>query len=328
MAWITLRSITLALPLLAGALAPASAETLQGPAAAALALRNEVQIDGNLVRLGDLFDGPLQDAGRPVAEAPAPGQSVTLDATWLAALARAIALPWQPASRFDQVRVSRRGQAIESGTVRIALMQALAQRGLGGELGIEFDGSDPRLILPMGAEPTVAVERLTFDPPSGRFAAAIAAPATGPAEATLTISGRAYAMVEVPVLKQRMAPGDTITEADIDWISMPSDRVASGIVTELADLAGKTPRRPIKPQQPVRNTDLVDAVAVARGSLVTVMLDGANMSLTVQGKALQNGAVGDTVRVVNTMSNRTLDAVVVSPSRVAVMLPTSIAQGE
>jgi flagella basal body P-ring formation protein FlgA len=326
-----LRSIALALPLLAAALASASAETLQGessPAPTALALRNEVRIDGSLIRLGDLFDGPLLDANRPVAEAPAPGQSVTLDAGWLAALARAIALPWQPASRFDQVRVSRRGQSIEPGTVKVALMQALAERGLAGEVGIEFDGEDPHLVLPMGAEPTVAIERLTFDPVSGRFAAAIAAPATGPAEVTATISGRAYAMVEVPVLTRRMTPGDTIAEADIGWIGMPSDRVASGVVTELADLVGKTPRRPIRPQQPVRNTDLVDAIAVSKGALVTVALEGANMSLTVQGKALQNGAVGDTIRVVNTMSSRVLDAVVVSASRVAVMLPTSIAQGE
>jgi flagella basal body P-ring formation protein FlgA len=55
-----------------------------------------------------------------------------------------------------------------------------------------------------------------------------------------------------------------------------------------------------------------------------VALEGDNMSLTVQGKALQNGAIGDTIRVVNTMSNRTLDAVVVSASRVAVRAPDAI----
>jgi len=179
-------------------------------------------------------------------------------------------------------------------------------------------------MLPMDAEPTVAIESLTYDPSSGRFAAAIAAPAMGPAEASATITGRAYTMIDLPVLTRRVSPGDTITEADVTWISMPADRIALGMITDLADLTGKTPRRPLRAQQPVRMSDLVEAVAVTKGSLITVALEGSNMSLTVQGKALQSGAIGDTIRVVNTMSNRTLDAVVVSASRVAVMAPNAI----
>jgi flagella basal body P-ring formation protein FlgA len=190
----------------------------------------------------------------------------------------------------------------------VALLLALNARGIAGDVDIAFDGEDPRLMLPVNAEPTVAVESLTYDPSSGRFAAAIAAPAIGPAEATATISGRAFTMIDIPVPNRRIAPGDTITEADIAWISMPADRVALGVVTELADMMGKSPRRPLRAQQLVRAGDLVEAVAITKGSLVTVALEGGNMSLTVQGKALQNGAIGDTIRVVNTMSNRTLDA--------------------
>jgi flagella basal body P-ring formation protein FlgA len=322
-----LRSILLMLALLIGSSAPALAGSTAGAeqtASVALSLRTDIQVDGHLIRLGDLFDGAVSDPMRPVAEAPLPGQSVTLDAAWLAALARAIDLPWQPTTRFDQVRVTRNGVAIEPGTVKVALLQALNARGVAGDVDIAFDGEGPHLVLPVNAEPTVAIESLTYDPQSGRFAAALAAPAIGPAEATATISGRAFTMVDVPVPNRRISPGDTITEADIAWISMPADRVALGVVTELADITGKTPRRPLRAQQPVRTGDLVEAVAVTKGSLITVALEGSNMSLTVQGKALQNGAIGDTIRVVNTMSNRTLDAVVVSASRVAVSAPGTI----
>ena len=322
-----LRSILLMLALLIGTAAPALADSAAGAeqtASVGFSLRTDVQIDGHLIRLGDLFEGAVTDPTRPVAEAPSPGESVTLDAAWLAAMARAIDLPWQPATRFDQVRVTRNGIAIEPGTVKVALLQALNARGLAGDFDIAFDGEGPRLMLPVNAEPTVAIESLTYDPSSGRFAAAIAAPAIGPAEATATISGRAYTMIDVPVPTRRVSPGDTITEADVTWISMPADRVALGVITDLADLTGKTPRRPLRAQQPVRSGDLVEAVAVTKGSLITVALEGDNMSLTVQGKALQNGAIGDTIRVVNTMSNRTLDAVVVSASRVAVKAPGAI----
>lgn len=322
-----LRSILLMLALLIGTTGPAWADdAVAAPqtASTGLSLRNEVEIDDHLIRLRDLFTGAVTDPNRPVAEAPPPGESITLDANWLAAMARQVALPWQPETRFDQVRVTRSGIAIEPGTVKVALLQALNARGLSGDFDIAFDGEGPSLMLPTGAEPTVAIQTLTYDPSSGRFAAAIAAPAIGPAEASATITGRAYSMIDVPVLTRRISPGDTITAADVTWISMPSDRVGLGVITELADLTGKTPRRPIKAQQPVRSGDLIQAIAITKGSLITVALEGSNMSLTIQGKALQNGAVGDTIRVVNTQSNRTLDAVVVSSSRVTVMSPTSV----
>jgi flagella basal body P-ring formation protein FlgA len=316
-----LRSILLTLALLIGSAGPALAAGSvadEQTASAAFSLRNDVEVSDHLIRLGDLFSGAVPNPTRPVAEAPAPGESITLDANWLAAMARYAALPWQPQTRFDQVRVTRDGIAIEPGTVKIALLQALNAQGLTGDYDIDFDGDLPHLILPANTEPTVAVERLNYDPSSGRFAATIAAPAIGPAEANATITGRAYNLIDVPVLSRRVLPGDTITAADISWISMPSDRVALGVLTEVADLTGKTPRRPLRAQQPIRASDLMDAIAVTKGSLITVALQGSNMSLTVQGKALQNGAIGDTIRVVNTMSNRTLDAVVVSASRVAV----------
>jgi flagella basal body P-ring formation protein FlgA len=322
-----LRSILLMLALLIGTTGPALADdAVAAPqtASAGLSLRTEVAVDDHLIRLRDLFTGTILEPNRPVAEAPAPGESVTLDANWLAAMARSIALPWQPETRFDQVRVTRSGTAIEPGTVKVALLQALNARGLNGDFDVAFDGEGPRLMLPTGAEPTVAIQTLTYDPSSGRFAAAIAAPAIGPAEASATITGRAYSMIDVPVLNRRISPGDTVTATDVAWISMPSDRVGLGVITELADLTGKTPRRPLRAQQPIRSGDLIQAIAVTKGSLITVALEGSNMTLTIQGKALQNGAVGDTIRVVNTQSNRTLDAVVVSASRVTVTSPTSI----
>jgi flagella basal body P-ring formation protein FlgA len=322
-----LRSILLMLALLIGSTGPALAAASAAAdetAPVALSLRSDVEVDDHLIRLGDLFNGAVPNPTRPVAEAPAPGESVTLDASWLAAMARYVALPWQPQTRFDQVRVTRDGIAIEPGTVKIALLQALSARGRTGEFDIDFDGDVPHLMLPTSAEPTVAVERMTYDPSSGRFAAAIVAPAMGPAEVNATVTGRVYNLIDVPVLNQRMSPGDTVTAGDISWISMPSDRVPLGVITEMGDLTGKTPRRPLRAQQPIRSNDLMNAIAVTKGSLITVALEGANMSLTIQGKALQNCAVGDTIRVVNNLSNRTLDAVVVSASRVAVRAPNAI----
>ncbi len=46
--------------------------------------------------------------------------------------------------------------------------------------------------------------------------------------------------------------------------------------------------------------------------------------LTVRGKALESGAVGDVVGVLNIQSNRTVQATVTGPGRVAIIAPAPL----
>lgn len=308
---------------LALAARPATAETVAAP----LQLKSQVTVEARVVTLGDLFTGAVPGGERPIMEAPAPGASYRLDANWLAQLAAAFNLPWRPASSFEEVRLTRAGVRIAAEVAHQALVTALADTGLAGEIGIDVDGNLPELTVALGGEPTVEVDRIVFDPGSGRFSATLVAPSLAQPEATRTVSGRAFALVDVPVLSHRMAPGDAITEADIAWITLPADRVGSTVVVDVEDLLGKTPRRPIRPDTAIRITELAIAVAVAKGSLVMIALQTPNMQLTVQGRAMQNGSVGETIRVMNTMSNRTIEAVVVSPTEVAVLPPTVTPSG-
>ncbi|HYD86938.1 MAG TPA: flagellar basal body P-ring formation chaperone FlgA [Vitreimonas sp.] len=53
--------------------------------------------------------------------------------------------------------------------------------------------------------------------------------------------------------------------------------------------------------------------AVRRGESVTLVYEAPGMSLTMRARALEDGAVGQSVRLLNTSSNRTIDAVVTGP---------------
>jgi flagella basal body P-ring formation protein FlgA len=57
---------------------------------------------------------------------------------------------------------------------------------------------------------------------------------------------------------------------------------------------------------------LADA-AVRRGETVTLIYQAPGLSLTMRTRALEDGAVGQSVRLLNTASNRTIDAVVTGP---------------
>jgi flagellar basal body P-ring formation protein FlgA len=67
---------------------------------------------------------------------------------------------------------------------------------------------------------------------------------------------------------------------------------------------------------------------VHKGDLVTVILNTASMQLTAQGKAVEDGAMGASIRVTNTQSNRVIDTVVSGPNQVVVgsgTMPSRIA---
>lgn len=53
--------------------------------------------------------------------------------------------------------------------------------------------------------------------------------------------------------------------------------------------------------------------AVRRGEQVTLQYAAPGVSLSMRARAMEDGAVGDTVRFLNTSSNRTIEAVVTGP---------------
>jgi len=112
---------------------------------------------------------------------------------------------------------------------------------------------------------------------------------------------------------------------DIEWISLRSDRLGRDAVIDSANLLGKSPRRLVRPGEPLRSGDLRDPILVPKGSLVTIRLETPRMILTAQGRSLEPGAKGDAIRVVNTKSNRVINAVVTEPATVVVLTEVAAA---
>jgi flagella basal body P-ring formation protein FlgA len=301
---------------------PAAAAATDVAAAPAL-LRSTVTIEAAVIRVGDLFDGGHPDSGLAnadvaVARAPAPGESVVLDARWLSAVARAYDVAWRPASRFDQTVVTRASQLVDAETIRAALAADMVARGVQGDFDIQFDGAAPALKLPVDVDPALTIQQLNLDAQSGRFQAVLVAAADGQAAVRAVVSGRVFALTEVPVPLRRLLPGEVITEADLEWVQIRADRISAATVVDPSQIVGHAPRRPIRAGEPVRANDLQIATMMKRGTVVTMVLETAQMLITTQGRVMEDGAAGDLVNVMNITSNRVVKAVVVDPTTVSV----------
>jgi len=318
----------LALGLLLGLGSTAEARSKADPPAPAgdlLILRGDTIVEDEVVRLGDLFDG-IGDpalADTPVARAPEPGVAVEVGARWLHAVAKAHALPWQPRSRYERISLRRASHDVSTAEIEAVLRLALAEQGIDGDVQLVLDNPDLRLRLPSDSGGGLRITRLTLDPANGRFLAQLVAPPSGEPKARLSITGRAIELTEVPVLNRGLKPGEIIRERDIEWVSVQATRLTRTTVVDSATLVGMSPRRPIRAQDVIRSTDLKIPVMVTKNSMVIIRLQTDRMELTVQGRALEDGADGDVVRVMNTKSNNVVNAIVVDSGAV-VVLPASI----
>ncbi|MES1201028.1 MAG: flagellar basal body P-ring formation chaperone FlgA [Pseudomonadota bacterium] len=62
-------------------------------------------------------------------------------------------------------------------------------------------------------------------------------------------------------------------------------------------------------------------IAVHRGQTVLLQFDAPGVSLAMQARATSDGAIGQTIRVLNTSSNRTVEAVITGPGAARVGAP-------
>ncbi|NIT68635.1 MAG: flagellar basal body P-ring formation protein FlgA [Gemmatimonadetes bacterium] len=286
----------------------------QGP----VLLKSRIVVEGPVLYLGDLFEGLGARGATPIARTPAPGKRTHVDARWLRAVAQAYGVPWRPGSHLDGASIERASVVIEAKQIEAAALDALKRRGLKGNVSLILDNPGRRLYLPSDTAPTLLVTGVAHDPETGRFTAHLVAPAQGTSLARATVTGRAVEMVDVPVLRRRVEPGEVVRERDVEWLTRRTDRLARNAVLEASTLFGKSPRRPIRAGEVVLASELREPILVRKGSLVTIRLRTARMILTAQGRAMEPGAKGDVIRVVNTKSNTVISATVTESGAVEV----------
>ena len=307
--------------LLALALSVLAPPALAAPAAVAapVTLRQSVTVSGTLVRLGDLFVPAGDKAEAAVAYAPAPGKRAIFDARWLYRVARAYGLNWRPLSVHEKAVVERKSIVIGRREIANRILAALVDEGVDADMQVELSNRMLRIHVPGDSTATVAVEDVAYDPRTRRFIAIVAAPADDPAARRIRVTGRVHRVIDVPVLTRRVLAGEVIRERDVKRISMRSDRLQRDTIQDPGALIGKSPRRGLRAGVPVRVSDVRLPVLVPRRSLVTITYRVRSMTLTTQGRALEDGGAGDTVRVANTQSNTVVQAVVTGANRVSVL---------
>ena len=113
---------------------------------------------------------------------------------------------------------------------------------------------------------------------------------------------------QVLVLVRDIPRGHVLSEGDLSWQEAnPTRPIRNGADMQLA--VGLEVRRALKAGQPVLSADLKQPVLIRKGEPVKLVYVSAGVRLSVDGVAQSEAAKGEAVRVLNSYSKRTIDAV-------------------
>ena len=291
--------------------------------AAAAVLRTAVTVNADVVRLGDLFADAGKKHNEVVAVAPAPGAKATFNASQLQSIAKRSGLTWRPDSRYENTVVRRAGRLISAGDIEKLVRKSLLKAGLPGDRQVALSKADFTVHMAQGDNRGIRVTNPRFNIQGRQFSAILEVPHGKNTPKRVQVTGQLFEVLDVPVLGRRVSRGETIRVSDIDMIKMRRNAVGPNAIIDKRRIVGRTPRRLLHTGKPLQATDLRLPFLVAKGKLVTLTVRNKHMYITARGRALENGAKGDVVRVSNTRSRNTIQGVVDGPNRVTIHHPNA-----
>lgn len=284
-------------------------------------LRPHALLEGDVLRLSDLFDQAGPRAETVIAAAPLPGRRMVLETQNLMNIARQHGVAWRPLTGTDRIVIERPGRPVPRADIEALLRDELARQGIEPEMELELPGLTPPMI-PASAIFQIAIEGVSVEQPGSRFQATLVVLADGTGTQRMRLAGRAVPTVPVVMATRRLALGEVIGPNDARLGRMRAERVRPGQAQQLSQVIGQEVRRPMAIEQGFALVDLSPPSIVQKNALVTLQLEAPGISLSVQGRALESAARGGNVPVMNLTSRNIVEGVAIAPGRVRVAMGT------
>lgn len=288
---------------------------------AAPTLRASVTVSSDVVRVGDLIDNAGSAALIPVYRSPDLGTTGALPVTQVLSVLRAKQVIGVMTGDIKEVQVTRLARTLANKDLETAVAAALERRfGLGeaANISVTLDRGISDVRLDASNTGSLQAVATRYDARGGRFDIAFEINNdSNPAPTKLRLTGTAIETVEVAVLTRDIDRSEMLKSSDVAQERRPkADVTGEPALRERA--VGMQLRRPMRAGTPIRAADIAKPEFVTRDQSVTVIYQVPGIYLTTRGKAIESGAEGDTVSVLNLQTKRTLSGVVTARGQVTV----------
>ncbi len=143
---------------------------------------------------------------------------------------------------------------------------------------------------------------------------------TSPRPWTIYVSARINSYADVYTTARSLGRGERIREADLRLVEANTGNLSQGYYTDLEQLLGMEMRRPSRPGEVLTPSMVAAPRLVTRGQTVTVLAEAGAARITMQGTALEDGTLGERIRVRNPRSDRVVEGEITGQGRVRVTM--------
>jgi len=284
-------------------------------------LRANVTVTSDVVRVGDLIDNAGSAALVPVYRSPDLGTTGALPVAQVLNVLRAKQVIGVMTGDIKEVQVTRLARTLANKDLEDAVASAIERRfGLGeaANIAVTFDRGISEMRLDASNTGALQPVATRYDARGGRFDVTFEINNDSTAAPTkLRLTGTAIETVEVAVLTRDIDRTDVLKSSDVAQERRPKAEV-TGEAALRERAVGMQLRRPMRAGTPIRVADIVKPEFVSRDQSVTVIYQVPGIYLTTRGKAIDSGAEGDTVSVLNLQTKRTLTGTVTARGQVTV----------
>lgn len=286
------------------------------PAYAQVGLRATVTVDTPEIMVRDVFPGAQTEA--VIGKTPAPGRRLVLDAYTLQRIAKRHKIDWRARTRFEQAVVTRRSRVLNAAEIETTLRRSLVRQGLPDDSQVELTNRSLSIRVATNMSQPFHIENPVIDSRSGRVSAFLSVGTETGEKLRYRLDGFTYSVIEIPVPNRRIRRGEIIKAGDVIWKKVRKDDAGRNVVRDRKTVVGQSARRYLAANRKMMIDDLEAPKLVRKGALVTIHLVTSNLRLTAKARASEDGALNETIRVVNVRSRKTVEAIVRSPSRVVI----------
>ena len=270
------RALLLATALIAASSAAAVAQTQETFAnrnvIAAPVLRANVQVSGDLVRIGDVIDNAGSAAQIAIYRAPDLGTTGSLPVAQVLNALRAHQVIGVDTSGLKEISVTRLARSLEGKDIELQIARALERRnGLGdaANLSLTFDRDPGDVRLDAGFTGGMQATVVRYDNRNGRFDVTFEiGNENGAAAAKLRFTGTAIETVEAAVLARNVERNEILKSSDVMVERRPKAEVG-GDAAARDRAVGMQARRQLRAGQAIKTADLVKPDLVQRDQNVT-----------------------------------------------------------
>jgi flagella basal body P-ring formation protein FlgA len=299
-------------------LSPAAAQS--GPTR----LKGAVTVASDIVRIGDLIENAGLAANTAIFRSPDLGQTGAVSARAVLEAVRPYGLIGVDVRGISEVSVTRASRTIGTEEIEAQIVRALIARynlGKAENLKVVFERDVRPISLDVSITADLSLARINYEPGTRRFDVTFELASGGRAQWRYT--GSAVETIEVAVTQRALAKGDIVRPADLTFERRPKNEFTGEPAAVAAEAAGMAARRAVRAGAPLRAADLAKPELVQKNDIVMLHYEAPGIVITMRGKAVDSGAEGDVVGVLNVNSKRTIQGIVTGPGRVSVLGPNT-----